>query len=304
MNIRRFHLLFLLAVFANILTAQDRVHVLAKGETIYSISRIYGVGPDAIIAANKIADPKKVYLGQKLVIPGVPAAGASPAAGSAPSGTSPASNPAAPLAAHRVSRGETLYGIARRYGLPLSELLSLNNLSEKSVLKEGDTLRVPGTAAQKPEDPKAPGRDGTAVVAVPSASPAPGVEPRPKVATAMKPDILWPIRAQDVSYLTGKLYGVVLTGTQSEPVKSLTYGTVVSAGPYRGFGRVVIVQTAESYVYVYGGCESLSVKEGDRIAPGTELGRLGADALSGMPQLFFLAYKDNVAIDPAKAPRA
>jgi septal ring factor EnvC (AmiA/AmiB activator) len=104
--------------------------------------------------------------------------------------------------------------------------------------------------------------------------------------------------------MTGKLSGVVLLGERSEPVKSLTQGTVVSAGPYRGFGRVAIIQVTGGYLYVYGGCESLSVKEGDRVVPGTELGRLGIDGVSEKPQLFFLVYRNNSPIDPAKAPRA
>jgi septal ring factor EnvC (AmiA/AmiB activator) len=109
---------------------------------------------------------------------------------------------------------------------------------------------------------------------------------------------------RESAYMTGKLYGVMLTGARSEPVKSLTGGTVISAGPYRGFGRVAIVQVTGGYLYVYGGCESLAVKEGDRIGPGAELGKLGIDAVSQKPQLFFLVYKSNNPIDPAKAPRA
>jgi septal ring factor EnvC (AmiA/AmiB activator) len=104
--------------------------------------------------------------------------------------------------------------------------------------------------------------------------------------------------------MTGKLYGVVLLGERSEVVRSLTQGTVVSAGPYRGFGKVAIVQMTGGYLYVYGGCETLSVKEGDRVAPGTELGKLGIDGVSSKPQLFFLVYRSNSPIDPAKAPRA
>jgi septal ring factor EnvC (AmiA/AmiB activator) len=104
--------------------------------------------------------------------------------------------------------------------------------------------------------------------------------------------------------LTGKLFGVVLTGERTEAVKSLTQGKVVSAGPYRGFGKVAIVEVTGGYLYVYGGCESLSVKEGDRVGPGTELGKLGIDAVSEKPQLFFLVYRSNTPIDPAKAPRA
>jgi septal ring factor EnvC (AmiA/AmiB activator) len=103
--------------------------------------------------------------------------------------------------------------------------------------------------------------------------------------------------------MTGKLQGVVILGERSEPVKSLSRGTVISAGPYRGFGKVAIVQMTGGYLYVYGGCESLSVREGDRVVPGAEIGRLGLDGAASKPQLFLMVYKNNTPIDPAKAPR-
>jgi hypothetical protein len=37
--------------------------------------------------------------------------------------------------------------------------------------------------------------------------------------------------------------------------------------------------------------------------PGTELGRLGIDAKTLKPQLFFLVYQGKTPVDPAKAPR-
>jgi septal ring factor EnvC (AmiA/AmiB activator) len=103
--------------------------------------------------------------------------------------------------------------------------------------------------------------------------------------------------------MTGKLNGVALVGERNEPVRSLKEGVVISAGPYRGFGKVVIIQVTGGYLYVYGGCENLSVREGDKVKAGTELGRLGIDALSEKPQLFFLVYRNNVSMDPAAAPR-
>jgi septal ring factor EnvC (AmiA/AmiB activator) len=106
-----------------------------------------------------------------------------------------------------------------------------------------------------------------------------------------------------MAYMTGKLPGMLLMGDRYEPVKSLTQGVVISAGPYRGFGKVVIIQATGGYLYVYGGCESLSVQEGDRVNAGMELGRLGIDALSEKPQLFFLVHRNNVFVDPALAPR-
>jgi septal ring factor EnvC (AmiA/AmiB activator) len=103
--------------------------------------------------------------------------------------------------------------------------------------------------------------------------------------------------------MTGKLSGVLITGTRAEPVRSLTRGTVLSAGPYRGFGMVVIIQVEGGYLYVYGGNESLSVREGDLVGPGTELGRLGIDAATNEATLFFMVYRGNVPVDPARAPR-
>jgi murein DD-endopeptidase MepM/ murein hydrolase activator NlpD len=55
---------------------------------------------------------------------------------------------------------------------------------------------------------------------------------------------------------------------------------------------------------VYGGCESLSVKVGDNIGPGTELGKLGINGISEKPLLYFMVFKGSTPIDPAKAPRA
>lgn len=260
--------------------AQESVHILRKGETLYSLARTYGVSHAAIAAANKIADPNKIFIGQRLVIP---------------LGTKP-SQAANDAQAHTVVKGETLFGIARRYGLTVSELRSLNDLSDKAIIKPGDKLSV---AVRKPEAP--PASKPEAPQSLPAALTA---DPRPVSSKRNDPSVRWPVRAKELAYMEGKLYGVMLTGERSERVESLSSGTVVSAETYRGFGRVAIVQAPDGHVYVYGGNEYLSVKPGDRVAAGAELGRLGLDSLTGKPSLFFFVYKDNVAIDPAKAPRS
>ena len=45
---------------------------------------------------------------------------------------------------HRVRRGETLSGIARRYGSTVPELMRLNRLSSAERIREGQVLRLPG----------------------------------------------------------------------------------------------------------------------------------------------------------------
>jgi len=49
--------------------AYSRVHVVAYGETLLSISRWYGVSPWAIAQANGIYNLNCIYAGQRLVIP-------------------------------------------------------------------------------------------------------------------------------------------------------------------------------------------------------------------------------------------
>jgi murein DD-endopeptidase MepM/ murein hydrolase activator NlpD len=290
-----FSLFFLITVFS---FAEDAVHVVEKGETVYSISRAYRISPEELMRYNDITDASRLQIGRRLRIP--QAAGApAPAAGSG----SPA--PAA-YAEYLVVRNDTLYGIARRQGISLQELLRKNGFSRNHVLREGERIRVPaartaGTGA--PASGPAPAAGGTAPAAQTRTGQS-AADVRPTAVRTVDASLRWPVEPKELAYMTGKLYGVVLVGERSESVKSLTQGTVVAAGPYRGFGRVAIVQAAGGYLYVYGGCESLSVKEGDRIGPGTEVGKLGTDAVSEKPQLFFLVYRNNSPIDPARAPRA
>jgi murein DD-endopeptidase MepM/ murein hydrolase activator NlpD len=278
--------LFLLSVILPVFP-EEGIHILQKGETIYSVARSYGVSPAAVLAINGLseADARTVQAGYRLRIPA-----ASGAAGN-------------PYGEYRVSKGDTLYSIARRYGVSLTELLDMNGFSPNYLIKEGERIRVPSTGSGFPASSAVASEAGSGAAASTPASTA-GKTPATGNPVRVDPSVRWPVRAKDVSYLTGKLYGVMVTGERSEPVKSLIQGTVVYAGPYRGFGRVAIVQVNGGYFYVYGGCESLLVKEGDRVAPGAELGKLGVDAKTEKPQLFFLVYRSNNPIDPAKAPRA
>jgi murein DD-endopeptidase MepM/ murein hydrolase activator NlpD len=262
---------FITIVSGALLYAQEKVHTVQRGETIFSIARSYDIDGDELMKYNGISDPTKLQAGQRLKIPDAGAA-------------SPARNEGV----HKTGWGDTLYSIARRYGVSVDDLYAANSLAKDYVLKEGDVLRIPGSAAFDQPQPDTP------VVVV----------SRPTDTRPVDTSVSWPVTVKELSYMTGKLSGVVITGDKAEAVKCLTSGTVISAGPYRGFGRMAIIQTEGGYNYVYGGCESLSVKEGDKVGPGTELGKLGVDAISGKPQLFFLVYRGNAPVDPAKAPRA
>lgn len=232
-------------------------HVLQKGETLYSVAKAYGLGADAVARANSIADPAKLKIGMKLLIPAI----------------------------HRVQKGETLFGIAKASGVALEALREANGLSSSSVIKPGDVLVLPPAAAASPK------------AAVPDLPDAVRVSPRP-----VDPKVVWPC-AGEISYLDGKAFGVLIKTKEGAAQKAVASGTVTFADDYRGYGKVVMVVSRTGYLYVYGGNDTISVQAGDQVRSGQELGRTGHDAKYGRSVAYFLVSKDEEAVDPARAPR-
>ncbi len=279
---------FVSTLFCGLTVWAETVHTVKKGETLYSIARQYGVSYQAVLELNKIADPSKIYVGQRITIP---TKGASATQGQNGKNNDPPVAGPANGQTYRVKRGDTLFSISRTFSVSVDTIRKANNLNEATILKEGMVLTIPGVTQTvgSIEPSSKPVTDTTNV--------------RPSKEAPLSAKTQWPVTAKSISYLTGKLYGVVITAETDDMVRSLSSGTVISAGPYRGFGKVAIVQADNGYLYVYGGCDMLSVKEGDPIKPGTILGRIGIDSIYKQPQLYFLVYKDNKPIDPLVAPR-
>ena len=302
--------IFLFFFIAGFGFSEEVVHVIMKGETIYSIARSYGLNADEVLKHNKINDPSKVQAGTKIRIPGTKGSAESSSIESSRNSATPVRiyPPREAYDEYRVEKNDTLYSLARRYSISLAELLEMNGFSSNHVLKAGEKIRVPVLASVQSsgqsgtQNPS--GQTGTTGSGTVNPPAAPDNSGNTTTTIKLDPAVKWPIKVKEIAQITGKLNGVQLTGERQESVKNLTGGTVVSAGPYRGFGRVAIVQTSAGYLYVYGGCETLSVKEGDKVASGAELGKLGIDTKTSKSQLFFFVYKGNTPVDPVKAPRA
>jgi len=123
--------------------ATEVVHVVAWGETLTGIARRYGSTISAIAEANGIANPSFLRVGQRLSIPGT-------AAPAAPTKPKPAVAPAPAPMIHVVASGETLTGIARRYGSTISAIAAANGIANPSFLRVGQRLSIPGAAGSGP----------------------------------------------------------------------------------------------------------------------------------------------------------
>jgi len=117
------------------------VHVVARGDTPGSIARRYGSTVEAILAANRIRDPRSLRIGQTLVVPreGVSVAAAGKIRATVHGGNR-ARAPSAPRR-YTVRRGDTLSSIARRFNTSANELQRRNGLSD-TIIHPGDVIVV------------------------------------------------------------------------------------------------------------------------------------------------------------------
>ena len=113
------------------------LHVVRPGDTPGAIARRYGSTVDAIMAANGIRNPRALRIGQTLVVPRGPVErGARVGARPAPAGEKVA---AAVPSRYVVRPGDTLYGIARRFGTSPEEIQRRNGLQDTTI-RPGDVL--------------------------------------------------------------------------------------------------------------------------------------------------------------------
>ena len=119
----------------------QQVHIVQRGENLFSIARQYSRTLEEVARANGIAPPYIIHTGNQIIIP-------------APGGGTQAPAPAAPAApqptgtsTYTVQRGESLAIIAAKFNTTYIELARLNGIADPNILHVGQVLQVPAPAA-------------------------------------------------------------------------------------------------------------------------------------------------------------
>ena len=277
-----------LATFA---VGEQKTHTVQKGETLFSISRQYSLSVNELRQLNGLSDTSILKVGQVLKV------------------SSATEEESAPLKNdfedYTVKAGDTLYSIARANNITVAELKKINNFDDDAVLKYGVVIKVPSatvetTSSSTPSSSlKESVTDETEEILL-------SVTEDPRKYDSNKKgnkNLEWPVKAEDVTYVTGKISGVSITSKKNEPVVAIKEGTVTYSGFYRGFGNVVFIKSSSGYIYVYCGLGSVSVTLGSTLKHGDKIGTVGVDSLSGKYQISLMVYKNGKVIDPASAPR-
>jgi murein DD-endopeptidase MepM/ murein hydrolase activator NlpD len=275
------------------------VHRVERGNTVYSISRLYGVPVRAIIETNGLTPPYLLKVGESLTIPR--------------------------QRGHRVARGETVYSISRSYGVPMSELTRANGIAPPYTIVVGQDLVIPAapstqvaTASSRP----VPG--GTVDVQAlptpaPTARPTPAPPPPPvakatprQIEALPKPParagktFLWPVRGKLISKFGSQQGGrhndgINIGAKRGTTVVAAENGVVAYAGnELRGFGNLLLIKHADGYMTAYAHGEALLVGRGAKVRKGQPIARVGSTGSVGSPQLHFEIRKGRKSVDPLR----
>lgn len=102
-------------------------YTVQRGNTLSQIASSYGVTVEHIVEMNDIQNPNLIYPGEKLRIT---------------ESTNTTLNPVLQNNYYTVQSGDTLSGIARRYGVTVQYLVDLNGISNPNLIYPGQLIKV------------------------------------------------------------------------------------------------------------------------------------------------------------------
>ena len=102
-----------------------RIHTIQPGESLWSISRRYGMNLNILMETNQISRGKILRPGQQLVVTNVPGL------------------------FRKVRAGETLASICADYDIPLADAMKQNQVVDARTVRAGTMLFLPGARARR-----------------------------------------------------------------------------------------------------------------------------------------------------------
>ena len=155
---------------------------------------------------------------------------------------------------HRVQKGQTLWRIARIYGVSIEEILKANAIADSTLIASGQSILVPDKHRALSIDP---------------------------LNTGVSEDFIWPAKGKIVNGFGDKIGNSPSKGltmrlyAQSDIVASASGRVVFAQDKFSGYGKTIIISHPEGLMSVYALLSRILVKPGDYITRGMAIAQCG-----------------------------
>ncbi len=180
---------------------------------------------------------------------------------------------------HKVQKGETLWRVAKFYGLSVEDIITANNIPNIAAIEVGQLILIPGLKEEKE---------------ISSVTHAATVDEN-------KDEFTWPIKGKVISYFNdhrgeGVNRGVDIETNDGDAIKASREGQVILADYMSEYHQTVMIDHGDGFVSVYAKNRKLLVKTGDHVYKGDPIAEAGSEA--GRSFVHFEIRKGKEATNP------
>ncbi len=218
---------------------------------------------------------------------------------------------ASPRRMHEVRRGDTLGGLAKRYGVTVAALVAANRLpGPGTILKLGRRLLIPASVPVAATPRGITSATSTRTRAMAAIRPAPHGAPRPPAVILLEvPDLddvslafQWPADGPVTSPFgqrrSGWHRGIDIKVERGTPVQAAAAGVVIASEFEARYGRFVKVEHEGGFVTIYAHNDENLVGIGDRVAAGETIATVGRTGRATTYHVHFEIRRDGQNYNP------
>ena len=286
-------------------------HTVAKGETLFGIGLQYGIDYKEIAAANNIAPPYPIRIGQKLDLSNfkTKAVAATDATKTGTTSTETGKTDdgvvVTPIKVEPVAAGTATKPATKPASTPTGSAVT-PNLSEPKATREPYSVAAWNrsatikTAEAKPVETKS----SEAKLGENKPADANTTDTKPNDVKPTDDESLtwgWPTQGKvSAGFNEASNKGIDIAGTTGQAINATAPGKVIYSGSdLRGYGKLVIIKHNKTYLSVYAHNSKIVVKEGQSIAAGQKIAEMGNTDANSV-KLHFEIRRLGKSVDPAK----
>ncbi len=191
---------------------------------------------------------------------------------------------------HKIKRGQTLWRIAKTYGVDLEFLAKVNNLEDATEIKTGGLVFIPNAEKVLDVEIYRPTDSHVKKVSIPPSD-------------NREIEIIWPVNGKVTSPYgsrNGKKHdGVDISVPKGTPIKAVSGGIVTFSGrSFNDYGKMIVIKHNSDFSTVYAHNSENIVEEGNDVKKGQVIGKVGNSGNASGYHLHFEVRREDKPINP------